>query len=230
MGTIVLPSKIERVAVIDDNAQAREAMAESIVDANLRPIIQQSRLNSLIEIINKLKSDADAAVFDHRLKPGNYAAFQGSEAVAALYNIHFPALLITAYSQEDIDNIRPHRRNIPVMIKSGALEPRIIREGIMQCLNEFENIYVKERKPRRVLLRIDEVDPSFVFIIIPSWDSNTGLRLHRGIFPRHLGEIKPGMRLFAEVNIGASKNEDLYFDRFEIAEEPDNSYADLIRS
>ncbi len=230
MSTTVLSSKIERIAVIDDSAEARKSMAESIEDANLQPIIQQDPLNSIEEIINILKSEADAAVFDHRLKPGNYAAFQGSEAVYALYEIHFPALLITAYSQEDIDNIRPHRRKIPVMIKSGMLEPRIIIEGIQQCLDEFDNIYIKERKPRRVLLRIDDIDSSFVFIIMPSWDSNTGLKLPLSIFPEHLGEIKLGMRLFAEVNIGASKNEDLYFDRFEIAEEPGNSYADLTHS
>lgn len=230
MDTITLPSRIHRVAVIDDDKQARDAMAESVVDANLQPVIQQESLNSLADLIGKLKSDADAAICDHRLKPRNYAAFQGAEAVAELYRIHFPALLITAWSREDIDNIRPYRREIPVMVRSGELEPRVIIEGITQCLNEFENTYVKERQPRRVLLRIEDVDPSFIYIIVPSWDSNTGLRLPRSIIPTHLGDIKLGMRLFSEVNIGASKNEDLYFDRFEIAEEPGNSYADLIRS
>ncbi len=230
MSAMVLPSRIQRVAVIDDDKQARDAMAESIVDANLQPVIQQECLHSLADLIGKLKIDADAAICDHRLKPRNYASFQGAEAVAELYRIHFPALLITAWSTEDIDNIRPYRREIPVMIRSGGLEPRIIREGIVQCLNEFENTYIRERQPQRVLLRIEDVDSSFIYIIVPSWDSNTGLRLPRSIIPTHLGDIKPGMRLFSEVNIGASKNEDLYFDRFEIAEEPGNSYADLIRS
>ena len=97
-------------------------------------------------------------------------------------------------------------------------------------MNEFDNVYMKERKPQRVLLRIEDVDVSFVYVIVPSWDPNTGLKLPRSIFPAHFGRIEPGMRLFAEVNIGASNNEDLYFDRFEIAGEPDNSYANLIRS
>jgi len=227
---MVLPSRIQRVAVIDDDKQARDAIAESIADADLQPVIQQERLNSLADLIGKLKIDADAAICDHRLKPRNYASFQGAEAIAELYRIHFPALLITAWSTEDIDNIRPYRREIPVMIRSGGLEPRIIREGIVQCLNEFRNTYVKERQPRRVLLRIEEVDSSFVYIIVPSWDSNTGLKLPRSIIPKHLGDIKPGMRLYSEVNIGASKNEDLYFNQFEIAEEPDDPYTDLIRS
>jgi len=230
MSNTTLLDKIQRVAVIDDDKQAREAMAESIVDANLLPVIQTARLNSVDDLISKLTTDADAALCDHRLTPRNYAAFQGAEAVAALYQISFPALLITAWSTEDIDNIRPHRRKIPVLIRSGGLEPRIIREGIILCLNEFKNVYVKERKPQRVLLRIEDVDDSFAYVIVPSWDPNTGLKLPRNIFPAHLGNIEPGMRLFAEVNIGAVRNEDLFFDTFEIAEKPGNSYANLIHS
>lgn len=226
----MLPSRIQRVAVIDDDKQARDAMAESIVDADLQPVIQQERLNSLEDLIGNLEGGADAAICDHRLKPRNYASFQGAEAVAELYRMHFPALLITAWSTEDIDNIRPYRREIPILVRSGGLEPQIIRDGIVVCLNEFENNYLKERKPHRILIRIEDVDSSFIYIIIPSWDSNTGLRLPRSIIPTHFGEIMPGMRLFSEVNIGASKNEDLYFSQFEMAEEPDDPYAHIVRS
>jgi len=229
MSATMLPDKIHRVAVIDDDEQAREAMAESIEDANLQPVVQRTRLNSLDELIRKLTRDADAALCDHRLTPRNYAAFQGAEAVAALYQISFPALLVTAWSTEDIDNIRPYRRKIPVLIRSGGLEPRIIREGITVCLNEFNSVFLKERKPQRVLLRIEDTDSSFAYVIVPSWDPDTGLKLPLTLFPAHLGHIDPGMRFFAIVNIGALKNEDLFFDGFEIAEEPGNSYADLIR-
>jgi hypothetical protein len=229
MNHIMSLDKIQRVAVIDDDEQAREAMAESIVDANLQPVVQRTCLNSLDELINKLPRDADAALCDHRLTPRNYAAFQGAEAVAALYQISFPALLVTAWSTEDIDNIRPYRRKIPVLIKSGGLEPAIIRGGITVCLNEFNNIFLRERKPQRALLRIEDTDSSFAYVIVPSWDPDTGLKLPLTLFPEHLGHIKPGLRFFAIVNIGALKNEDLFFDGFEIAEEPGNSYADLIR-
>jgi hypothetical protein len=124
---MTLPARIQKVAVIDDDEQARFAMAEHIKDAELEPVIQKPCLNSIDELIRKLKAGADAAICDHRLKPRNYAAFQGAEAVAALYEISFPAILITAWSTEDIDNIRPYRRKIPVLIRSSELEPRLIR-------------------------------------------------------------------------------------------------------
>lgn len=220
MPTALVPKKIQRIAVVDDDEQARAAMAETIVDANLQPVVQRARLNSLNDLIIILQRDADAAVCDHRLKPRNYAAFQGAEAVSALYNIGFPAILVTAWSTEDIDNIRPYRRRIPVVIRSGDLEPQTIRNGITLCLNEFQNTYVKERYPWRVIVRIEEVDESSAFIIVPSWDPKAGLRLPLCIFPSQYGKIWPGMRLFAEVNVGASRAEELYFDRFEIAEKP----------
>jgi hypothetical protein len=213
MSTTSPTKKIRKIAVIDDDKEAREAMAEIVTDA-----------------IGKLNKEADAAIFDHRLTPRNYAAFQGAEAVAALYDVHFPALLVTAWSIEDIDNIRPYRRKIPVMIRSGGLESKIIRDSILKCLNEFRDNYTKERIPHRVLLRVEDVDTQFAYIIIPSWDPRNGLKLPKKIFPWKFGQVKSGIRLFAEVNIGALKNEDLYFDKFEIAEKPGNSYASLIRA
>jgi hypothetical protein len=220
MSTALVPKMIQKIAVVDDDEQARAAMAETIVDANLQPIVQRARLNSLNDLIIILKRDADAAVCDHRLKPRNYAAFQGAEAVSELYKIGFPAILVTAWSTEDVDNIRPYRRRIPIVIRSGDLEPKAIKNGITLCLNEFQNTYVKERYPWRVIIRIEEVDKSSAFVIIPSWDPKIGLRLPLSIFTSECGQIRPGIRLFAEVNIGASKAEDLYFDRFEVAEKP----------
>lgn len=220
--------KIRRVAVVDDDEQARQAMAESIEDADLEPVVQSERLESVDELVRRLTTDADAALCDHRLAPRNYAAFHGAEAVAALYRKSFPALLITAWSTEDIDNIRPHRRGIPVLLRSGRLEPQTIREGITVCMNEFDNIYTRERVSERVLLRIEDVDQSFAYVIIPSWDPNTGLKLPRSVFPTHLASIERNMRFFAAVNIGALRSEDLFLERFEVAQEPGDSYADLI--
>ena len=228
MGDATPLDKIRRVAVVDDDEQARQAMAESIEDADLEPVVQSERLKSVGELVRRLTTAADAALCDHRLTPRNYAAFQGAEAVAALYRKSFPALLITAWSTEDIDNIRPYRREIPVLLRSGRLEPRTIREGITVCLKEFDNVYTRDRVSQRVLLRIEDVDPSFAYVIIPSWDPNTGLRLPREMFPSHLGNVQRNMRFFAAVNIGALRSEDLFLERFEVAEEPGDSYADLI--
>jgi hypothetical protein len=209
-----LQDSIKRVAVIDDDPGARDAMAETVRDAQLEPVIQDSPLDSIEELIGTLKRNADAALCDHRLAPGNLAAFKGAEAVAALYLRGFPALLVTQWSDEDIDSIRPYRRQIPSVLESGKLSPEQIRQGISECMGEFKDEFAKERRPWRVLVRVEAVSSELVFVIVPSWDANKVIRLPRGIFPKR-NELSEGTRLFAEVNIGADSMEELFFVNFE---------------
>jgi hypothetical protein len=211
-------SDIKRIAVIDDDKAARKTMAEIVTDAHFQPIIHEDQLDSLSDLFSKLNKEADAAIFDHRLTPRNYAAFHGAEAVAELYEKHFPALLITAWSIEDIDNIRPYRRKIPVMIKSREFVADLIESSLVKCLEEFKNKYTRERSPHRVLIRVEDINTQFIYVVIPSWDSQNGLKLPKNILTSKFGKIQPGTRLFAEVNIGALNNEELYLDNFEIAD------------
>jgi hypothetical protein len=81
----LLDNVIRKVAVIDDKAAACEAMAEAVEDANLEPVTYQDRLESIRNFIPRVIKETDAAIFDHYLKPGNYANFNGAEAVFRLY-------------------------------------------------------------------------------------------------------------------------------------------------
>jgi hypothetical protein len=217
---VTLPERIKRIAVIDDDPRAREAYAESITDACFIPFIQGERLQSIDELVQILKLNADAAVCDQRLAPGNYASFLGAEAVAALYSEHYPAILITQYADADLDIIRLHRRKIPSMLPSGGLDEDAIKMGLAKCLGEFKDLYVKERRPWRTLLRVTEIDQKHAYVIVPSWDPKSSVKLPLGVFGSCIALVRPGVRLFARVNIGADKNEDLFFDQFEIAEKP----------
>ncbi len=220
MNIATLPERIKRIAVIDDDRVAREAYADSIADACFVPFKQNERLKSIEELIQILKANADAAVCDQRLAPGNYASFLGAEAVAALYSEHYPAILITQYADADLDVIRLHRRKIPSMLSSGGLDEDAIKIGIIKCLNEFEDFYVKERRPWRTLIRVAEIDQRHAYVIVPSWDPKTKIKLPLGLFGSYKDSLAHGMRFFALVNIGAEKNEDLFFDQFELAEKP----------
>ncbi|MCX6000310.1 MAG: hypothetical protein NTU41_12200 [Chloroflexi bacterium] len=211
---IALPDSIRRVAVVDDDPRSRDAMAETIRDAQLEPVKQELPLDSIDEFIASLERNANAVLCDHHLAPGNYASFHGAKAVAALYARGFPALLVTRWSVADMDGIRPYRRQIPSILKSGELYPEQIRKGISECMSEFKNEFVKERRPWRVLVRVEDVSNGLVFVIVPSWNTDEVIRLPRGIFPE--GQPLPaGTRLFAEVNIGARNVEELFFVDFE---------------
>ncbi len=216
---------IKRVAVVNDTAAARDEMAENIFEAGLEPVIHSSRLNSIDECIATITSKAEAAILEHHFKSDHYANFMGAEAVARLYRQHFPSLLVTAWADADIDNIRLFRRYIPVLVESGQAESEIITQGFKLCINEFENHYSPDRRPWRTLIRIEEIDRvpilPMVYALVPGWDPRKIVKFPLSLIPENLQptlETEP--HLFAKVNIGAAHHDELYFTEFEVAEKP----------
>ena len=228
---LTLPESIKKIAIVDDSPEARDLMGECIADADMEPIFQDPGRDSVEDYISRIKQTSDAAIFDHHLRPGNYADFDGAEAVAFAYQQHFPALLMTIYGIADIKEIRPLRRNIPVLIPGLQSDSDIIKKGIKQCLDEFSNQYLPERKPHRTLVRITEVYEDSLNVVVPAWNHRIRLSIPRSLIPAGLEEhVDQGARFTAYVNIGASSFDQLYFEKFEIAKEPKGKYAKLIRS
>jgi CheY-like chemotaxis protein len=225
---------IKKIIVLNDQPVARDEMAENIEYAGLEPVIQTSCLKSLDECLTTITTKADAAILEHHLKSGHYANFSGAEAVARLSRQHFPSLLVTAWANADIDNIRPFRRYIPVLMSHQDANPETITLGLKQCLNEFEKQYAPNRWPWRTLVRIEEVrhsEKSMVYAVIPGWDPDEVVRFPLSIFPAELEQrVVPGRRFFAHVNIGAAHPDELYFEDFELIEKPRGRYAKFLRA
>ena len=56
-----------------------------------------------------------------------------------------------------------------------------------------------------------------------SWNPYRAVRFPISLIPSDLhGKLAPDVALFAHVNIGAEKSDDLYFREFELAPEPDD--------
>lgn len=235
MSLTIAARNINTVAIFDDKHQGRESMMEMVHDANLNPISQDGKLGKLDEFISALIGSADAAIFDQHLKPGNYADFNGAEAVSMLYSRGFPALLVTALADMDFNLIRPFRKNIPVLIESTDVAPEKILGGFEQCIKEFSAEYTKERKTTRTLVRIEDIEPSIqvplIYIAIPAWDPDKVVKLPMAIFPKNLlKQIIPGNRFYAEVNIGAERHDELFFENFVVAKPLSDEYAKLLRT
>ncbi len=233
MPLVIEKRNIKKVFIIDDQAAARDAMAEVIEDVDLEPIIKSKQLPSLDELIEDLTKNADAAIFDHHLKVGNYANFDGAEAVAKLYELNFPALLITSWTDAVMDDIRLFRRRIPVLIRSRDAESGNIEKGLVKCVNELDDNYSSERRPCRSLIRIKDIneDSTLIYVVVPAWNPDEVIRLSVDLIPaKFQRDLKIGTRYFAEVNIGATALDELYFENFEIAEPPMEEYAKLLHS
>ncbi len=228
----VINKSIQRVMVIDDQPDARDTMALKIEDADLEPIFPKHHFKSIDECLETVRT-ADAAIFDHHLSPGNLANFDGAEVVAQLYQQRFPSLLVTKFAESDVDNIRPLRKNIPVIIPSGEATPEAITDGFQQCLNEFENRYLPERRSWRTLLEIEEInkESNLVYAIIPGWNPNEAIRFPLVMFPENLRSlVVENAYFFAKINVGATHQNQLYFQDFEIAEKPEGEYAKFLHA
>jgi len=212
MGLGVRLRGITRVAVLDDDESARKALEFGIVDAGFEAVSESAPLRDVTAFVQHVRTVAHAAVCDHHLRKKNYATFDGAEVVALLYQAQVPALLCTGWEDARIVEIRRHRRFIPILLKPVDLSPEAIRAGLAECLAEFGLNFSQSRKPWRTLVRIEEVEDRVVFLVVPGWNPKEVIRLALGDLPAEIAHsVKPGMRLHAQVNLGATRHEDLYF-------------------
>jgi hypothetical protein len=213
-----------RLAIIDDNPNHRNQLGLKAKLAGFAPVPLLQAYPSVGDLLEGIRrARVYGALCDHRLREGNYAAFDGAEAVASLYDQRKPAILVTDYGEVDRDgSIRAFRRRIPILIPtSEALPDRIVR-GLEVCEREVIKHEIPiSRRPRRALVMIDEVVQSphgrQVIAFVPQWDPNEAVSFPESIIPADLrSEVKKGRFLIAWINTDAELNEDLFFDSFEL--------------
>lgn len=218
-----LQYKIESVAIIDDDPHEADVTRITLQDAGFKPIKLSNGFKTEATIAAAVRNSAQAAICDHRLSFHGYAQFYGASVVAKLIQQGTPALLVTQFVNQDNDvSIRKWRRYIPVVLRRDDLDETQIVSGFGSCLKEINGEYLPGRKPWRSLVRV--VDISFedkqkvVDVIVPSWQPKESVRFPASLVPSAFrAKLAPGLRLFAMVNIGAEKSEDLFFYDFELA-------------
>jgi CheY-like chemotaxis protein len=216
--------EIRRVAIVDDNLNDAEVMGELVRDAGFEPIVLEPPFGEISDLLRAVQQQADAVVCDHRLR--GLAGFWGAQGVAALIEQRIPALLVTQYIDHDADDtIRRWRQHVPILLSRDDADPDRIKEGLGSCIREIQGEYPPGRRPWRALIQIERVtnysDQSVVEARIPPWNSQEIVRFPLALVPPDLRDkVIADAFLFAMVNIGAEKSEDLYFYDFEAAPDP----------
>lgn len=214
--------EINKLAIIDDQPDVRSSWEEPVVDLDLKPVPQDGPLGELPACVDNILKMTDAALCDYHLKVKAYSTFNGAILVARLYERHFPAVLCTNWNNASVDEMRPFRRKIASLVdpKTLALDPPALLHGLESCVMEFNGNFRTVRRPWRTLIRVEdmpELDGTipFVFIAIPAWSSEI-VRLPKSIFPNDIfSKLKPDLRLYAKVNLGAIGHEELFFEDWE---------------
>ena len=219
---------IQRVAIVDDDTEQAEVMSLWLEEANFQPIIirTERRFEQPQDVVELIRTLAEAAVCDHRLTHHGFSAFNGAELSASLYDSRIPSILTTQYVDMDVDvSIRKWRHKLPVVLSRDATDADSIRVGLLESSNEILGQTSAARKPHKALLRVTDLvqeSEAILDVIIPSWNPLRAVRFPLSLIPVQLQpSVGAGTRLFASVNIGAEDSQDLYFDNFELAPEPD---------
>lgn len=212
--------KIRRVRLVDDDPSARNSYKYAVEDLDIEPDPVAGPLRDIKTFIKQTKTRADAALIDFHLRKRNYAGFDGAKPTAVLNKCGFPAVLCTRWADADIDEIRPFRQYIPVLLRPDELDPDSLAQGFERCLAEYQGDVLPSRKTWRTLVRVEDVEnedkPRFFFIVVPAWDPKEVVRVRFADVPSALREtIRPSKRLHAHINIGAEDQEELYFRKWE---------------
>jgi hypothetical protein len=98
-------------------------------------------------------------------------------------------------------------------------------DGFEICRSEFKNKIPSFRKPYRAMVRVVELGTdsgvSFVEAFVPQWNPQKAVRFPACLLGKLEEIVKPDMLFIAKINIGARNAEELFFEEFEIAPEPD---------
>jgi hypothetical protein len=214
-----------RVAVLEDSDQRREQLCGLVKLCRGIPVPSVGRapdLNALPDYFAKER--IELLVSDHRLyERGDYATYCGAQAVAVSYLHGVGGIVLTAYERNDADNsLRRSRRWIPALVHSKELTHETFQAALLTADREVrEHQILTERIPHRTIMTVKSVEPrgtsKVVKVMMSQWDATTEVGFPLDLVPKKLqAAVKPGNMLIAEVNIEAARQEDLYFDKFEL--------------
>ena len=222
------------IAIFEDDPRNRERLSDMVTrfGATALPVTGPTpALTGLKAFLNTQR--ANMVVCDHHLsQKSDYAPFLGAEAVAMCNRLGITAILVTAFESADAESsLRLFRRYIPALVRSPDNFDRAhVEAALIQADREVrENKPSRERVPYRTIMTVQRVESRgesrIVKVMMAQWDSKQEVGFPLDLVPKAIhSEVKPGNMLFAEVNIDAARQEDLYFDKFEIPN------ADVLKS
>jgi len=223
MPAITLSSR--RIAVFEDNERKRERLCGFVKMCHgvAVPVTGHApKIEALPDFYAAEK--IELLVCDHRLfEHGDYAPYFGAQAVAESYHLGVGGIVLTAYEKNDADDsLRRSRRWVPALVHSTELTPVSLQTALLQADLEVRKHQIsKERIPHRTIMTVVRVDvrntSKIVKVMMSQWDSEQEVGFPLDLIPAKLRKAaKPGNLLIAQVNIDAARQEDLFFDEFEL--------------
>lgn len=216
MGIQIAEQVIDRLCIIDDDEGARSSYVEAFYDSGFKSFPQE-RVVDVDLFLNNSLTASDAVVSDHQLKKKNYFPINGAQVVSMCYDRRIPSVLVTKYDQAQLPEIRKFRQKIPVILNPSLFREDTIIHSLEVCIKEFKGVMRADRKLWRTLVRIDSIEPNFIYIIIPGWDTTEAISIGIDELPQHIRTIVAvDKRMHVQINVGCESVNDLYFGEWEV--------------
>lgn len=228
MSLNILNRSIEKVRLIDDDANVRKGYRYSVEDLDLSAEEVDGPIKNIGELIRSFDKSSEAAICDFNLMTKDYSTADGDVVVSSLYSLNIPAVLCTRWAGHLPERVRYRRRRIPVVLPPNDLSADTLSAAFEACVGEFSGNYSDFRRPWRAMIRVESAEEVGgghfrLSVVVPSWDSSIGLTY---IVPSNetpdlasicqrasSGEI---VRVFGQVNLGVESVEDIYIDQWSI--------------
>lgn len=217
-----------RIAIFEDDPTNRDRLADMVSDCKgdafpvNGPAPTLSKLNAFCKT-NKV----NLVICDHHLSErGNYAGYYGSEAVAQSYRNGIAGILVTAYDRVDAEVLlRRTRRFIPALLHSPTeVTSAKLQAALIQAEQEvLHKNPTQGRIGHRTIMTVQEIETrgsareKVVKVLMSQWSVEQSVVFPMDRIPSKFhSEVKPGRLLIAQVNIEAAKQEELFFEKFEL--------------
>ena len=218
MGKVIADKLIDRLWIIDDDEGARSSYVEEFYDSDFEALPKDDRVEDVSSFLRQSLKASDAVISDHQLKKKkNYFPINGAEVISMCYDMKIPSVLVTKYDQAQMAEIRKFRKNIPVILNPSFFAEDTVYHSLEVCINEFKGKIRADRKLWRTLVRIDSIEDSHIYIIIPGWDTSEAIAIGNEELPKHIKPIiEVDKRMHIQINIGCESVNDLYFGEWEL--------------
>lgn len=203
---------IERVSLVDDDSDTRDSWEWTVEDLGAKPQQVSGFLSEIDDVLKSLDPKRDAVLCDYQMSGRQYASFTGDVLAAECYRRGIAVVLCSTYLDATFTIPRFRRRLIPAVIRATNLDPDTLRSGFLRCVEEFHGTFAPSRRASRAQVKIVDIHEKTAYVNVPSRNSAKIPILIDELPAAIQSVIEVGKRLHAIVNVGAERDQDLYFD------------------
>ncbi|MEV4557244.1 hypothetical protein AB0K51_09615 [Kitasatospora sp. NPDC049285] len=210
-----------QVAVVDDREDDLARACDQVEDLDFSVFSMLLRgPRSIDDILDEiLGRGCHALISDHRLHPRGGVTFDGAELVARANERGLPAILYSAYVEDDeATSIREWRYSIPRIVKKGPGSVEAIAEGIQVAQAEVAGQRLLEREgfltPIRVVDVHDHIGRPTLDVTVTAWQPDVPVTIPIALLPpaHRVRSVELIDQIFlGEVNFYAEHEAELFF-------------------